>query len=64
MFPEKLQASEYGNDDDIKFMLDCFDKSTKRVFEDPVMSSYIKFGAIRCNDPAVGISHGQLTLSG
>ncbi|KAI0738324.1 hypothetical protein C8Q80DRAFT_1262843 [Daedaleopsis nitida] len=60
---EKLQTSEYGNDDDLKSMLDYFDAATKPVFKNENESSYIKFGSMKCNDPAVNIRRGQLTLA-
>ncbi|TFK78163.1 hypothetical protein K466DRAFT_438595, partial [Polyporus arcularius HHB13444] len=61
---ERLQASPYGNDEDIKSMLESFDKSTKPVFKDEKEPSYIKFGAMSCNDAKVNIKRGQLMLSG
>lgn len=61
---EKLQTSEYGNDDDLKSMLDYFDAATKPVFKNENEPSYIKFGSMKCNDPAVNIRRGQLTLAG
>ncbi|KAI0743084.1 hypothetical protein C8Q80DRAFT_1331185 [Daedaleopsis nitida] len=61
---KKLQQSEYGNPDDLKSMLDYFDSSTKPVFKDENEMSYIKFGSMKCNDPAVSIRRGQLTLTG
>ena len=61
---ERLKYSAYGNDEDIKSMIDYFDKSTKPVFKDDKESSYIKFGSMSCNDPQVKIRRGQLMLSG
>ncbi|KAL1941016.1 hypothetical protein VTO73DRAFT_7652 [Trametes versicolor] len=61
---EKLKDSAYGNEEDIKAMLDYFDKSTKPIFKDATEQSYIKFGSMRCNDPGVNIRRGQLLLSG
>ncbi|KAI0750425.1 hypothetical protein C8Q74DRAFT_1374012 [Fomes fomentarius] len=61
---ERLHESAYGNDEDIKTMLDHFDKSTKPVFKDEKEPSYIKFGAMGCNDPKVKIRRGQLQLAG
>ena len=61
---DRLQASAYGNDEDIKTMLDYFDKSTKPIFKDANESAYIKFGSMGCNDPKVKIRRGQLLLSG
>ncbi len=54
----------YGNKEDIKTMLDYFDKFTKPVFKDSNETSYIKFGSQGCNDPKVKIRRGQLRLSG
>ncbi len=45
-------------------MLESFDKSTKPVFKDEKEPSYIKFGAMSCNDAKVNIKRGQLMLSG
>ncbi|KAI1793701.1 hypothetical protein LXA43DRAFT_201572 [Ganoderma leucocontextum] len=61
---DRLASSAFGNEEDIKSMLDNFDKSTKPVFKDEREPSYIKFGGIKDNDPAVNIRRGQLTLSG
>ncbi|KAH9847715.1 hypothetical protein C2E23DRAFT_484151 [Lenzites betulinus] len=61
---ERLKDSAYGNEEDIKAMLDYFDKSTKPVFKDPTEQSYIKFGSMSCNDPKVKIRRGQLLLTG
>ncbi|KAI0704715.1 hypothetical protein C8Q76DRAFT_631269 [Earliella scabrosa] len=60
----RLQDSPYGNDEDIKTMLEYFDKATKPVFKDEKEPSYIRFGAMSCNDPKVNIKRGQLMLSG
>ncbi|EIW54761.1 uncharacterized protein TRAVEDRAFT_50899 [Trametes versicolor FP-101664 SS1] len=61
---EKLKDSKYGNEEDIRAMLDYFDKSTKPIFRDATEQSYIKFGSMSCNDPNVKIRRGQLLLSG
>lgn len=61
---EKLKNSKYSNDEDIKAMLDYFDKSTKPIFKDATEQSYIKFGSMSCNDAKVKIRRGQLLLSG
>ena len=63
-FQERLKDSAYGNDEDVKSMMDYFDKSTKPIFKDDKESSYIKFGSMGCNDPKVKIRRGQLMLSG
>ncbi|KAI0824355.1 hypothetical protein BC628DRAFT_1322727 [Trametes gibbosa] len=61
---ERLKDSAYGNEEDIKAMLEYFDKSTKPVFRDPTEQSYIKFGSMGCNDPKAKIRRGQLLLTG
>ena len=58
-----LKESKFGNDDDIKTMLEYFDKSTKPVFKDETEFSYIKFGSMGCNDPRAKIRRGQLLLA-
>ncbi|KAI1793722.1 hypothetical protein LXA43DRAFT_202911 [Ganoderma leucocontextum] len=59
-----LASSAFGNEEDLKLMADSFDKSTKPVFKDEKEPSYIKFGTMKDNDPAVNIRRGQLMLSG
>ncbi|KAI0643476.1 hypothetical protein C8Q79DRAFT_182232 [Trametes meyenii] len=59
-----LKNSKYGNDEDIKAMMDDFDKSTKPAFTDPSHRSFIKFGSMKDNEPSKNIRRGQLTLSG
>ncbi|KAI0629325.1 hypothetical protein C8Q77DRAFT_1220485 [Trametes polyzona] len=61
---ERLKNSPYGNEEDIKAMVDYFNKSTKPIFKDASEQSYIKFGSMGCNDPKVKIRRGQLLLSG
>lgn len=61
---DKLVKSRYGNVDDIKSMMESFDKNTKQIFKDSAEPSYIKFGSMGCNDPVAGIRRGQLVLSG
>ncbi|KAI0941758.1 hypothetical protein AcW1_003559 [Taiwanofungus camphoratus] len=61
---DRLRKSAYGNDEDVKTMLDYFEKSTKPIFKDANEPCYIKFGSMSCNDPAVKIRRGQLILSG
>ncbi|KAI0750429.1 hypothetical protein C8Q74DRAFT_1394251 [Fomes fomentarius] len=58
----RLRGSQYGNEDDIRAMLRYFDVSTKPVFKDGGEASYIKFGSMRCNEPAFNIRRGQLKL--
>ncbi|KAI8977711.1 hypothetical protein BD414DRAFT_538976 [Trametes punicea] len=61
---ERLKNSAYGNEEDIKTMLDSFDKFTKLIFKDAKDPAYIKFGSMKCNDPKVNIRRGQLMLTG
>ncbi|KAH9895579.1 hypothetical protein C8Q73DRAFT_789379 [Cubamyces lactineus] len=61
---EKLIGSSYGNHDDIKLMLDNFRRATKTVFKSASEPSYIRFGLVKCNEPAFNIRRGQLTLTG
>ncbi|CDO71998.1 hypothetical protein BN946_scf184943.g33 [Trametes cinnabarina] len=60
----RLKNSAYGNEEDIKAMLDYFDKSTKPIFKDSKDAAFIKFGTMKCNDTKVNIRRGQLTLTG
>ncbi|KAI0086044.1 hypothetical protein BDY19DRAFT_376420 [Irpex rosettiformis] len=60
----KLKNSKYGNDEDLKGMLDHFDKSAKPTFKDSAERSFIKFGSMRDKDPAVGIRNGQVVVEG
>ncbi|KAH9940114.1 uncharacterized protein BXZ73DRAFT_43285 [Epithele typhae] len=59
-----LKDSPFGNDEDIKSMLDYFNMATKPVFKDERESTYIKFGSMRCNDAKANIRRGQLMLTG
>ncbi|KAI0704710.1 hypothetical protein C8Q76DRAFT_820418 [Earliella scabrosa] len=61
---KRLGSSMYGNDDDIKSMINYFDTATKPVFKSNSETSYIKFGSMRCNDLSCNIRRGQLLLSG
>ncbi|KAI0738321.1 hypothetical protein C8Q80DRAFT_1113973 [Daedaleopsis nitida] len=61
---ERLKNSAYGNDEDIKTMVEYFDKTTKPFFKDANETTYIKFGSMGCNDPKVKIRRGQLLLTG
>ncbi|KZP02189.1 hypothetical protein FIBSPDRAFT_771053, partial [Athelia psychrophila] len=60
----KLANSKFGTPEDLKNLVDCFDKSTKLRFRNPDEPSYIKFGGVRDKDLAVGIRSGQLKLPG
>ncbi|PIL34583.1 hypothetical protein GSI_03362 [Ganoderma sinense ZZ0214-1] len=42
-----LAASRFGNEEDLKLMVESFDKSTKPVFKDEKEPSYIKFGTAK-----------------
>lgn len=64
MSSDHLASSAFGNEEDLKLMVESFDKSTKQVFKDEKEPSYIKFGTMKDNDPPVNIRRGQLTLSG
>ncbi|KAF5354126.1 hypothetical protein D9756_006963 [Leucocoprinus leucothites] len=50
--------------DDMPFMTEKFDKSTKLLFRDPKDPQYIKFGNVRDKDLSRGITRGQLKLEG
>ena len=56
--------SPFGNDEDIRAMVEHFEQSTKPTFKDPQERSYVKFGSMRDKDSSVGIRGGQLQLSG
>ncbi|KAF7982970.1 hypothetical protein HWV62_24558 [Athelia sp. TMB] len=60
----KLANSKFGSPEELKHMVDCFDKSTKLRFRNLDEPSYIKFGGVRDKDPAAGIRSGQLKLPG
>jgi hypothetical protein len=59
---EKLKNSPYK--DDIKRMLDSFERSVKPTFTNSSQRSFIRFGTVRDRDPSVGIQSGQLPLEG
>ncbi|KAJ3575399.1 hypothetical protein NP233_g1121 [Leucocoprinus birnbaumii] len=50
--------------EDIPFIVDKVDKTTKPAFRGPKDPQYIKFGNARDRDPALGIRGGQLKLDG
>ncbi|KAF7970803.1 hypothetical protein HWV62_22804 [Athelia sp. TMB] len=60
----KLANSKFGSPEDLKNLVDCFDKSTKLRFRNQEEPSYIKFGGVRDKDTAFGIRSGQLKLPG
>lgn len=45
-------------------MLGDFERQAKRKFKESSQRSYIKFGSMGDDDPAVGIRRGKLTLEG
>ncbi|KAF5354127.1 hypothetical protein D9756_006962 [Leucocoprinus leucothites] len=57
-----LDSSQFY--DDVAFMTEKFDKSTKLLFRDPKDPQYIKFGNVRDKDLSRGIKWGQLKLEG
>ncbi|THG93264.1 hypothetical protein EW026_g7931 [Hermanssonia centrifuga] len=60
----KLGSSRYSNDEDVKSMLEAFEKSAKPTFKDVKDRSFIKFGSMRDRDADFGIRSGQLTIEG
>ncbi|EKM77785.1 hypothetical protein AGABI1DRAFT_121858 [Agaricus bisporus var. burnettii JB137-S8] len=50
--------------EDVKYMVDKFDKATKLGFRTPKDPQYIKFGNVRDKDPKRNIRAGQLRLDG
>jgi hypothetical protein len=63
-FTEKLSGSRYGLADDIEYIAQCFDKTTKLGFNDSTRPAFIKFGTARDTEPAFDIKFGQLKLQG
>ncbi|KAH9940109.1 uncharacterized protein BXZ73DRAFT_43141 [Epithele typhae] len=59
-----LKNSKFDTNEDIKFILDYFDKNTKPVFKGEGEPYYIKFGSMDCNDAKLKIRRGQLMLTG
>jgi hypothetical protein len=45
-------------------ILRFFNCATLRLFKDPSVPSYVKFGTIRDNDPTVDIQIGRVKISG
>jgi len=60
----KLSNSNYGSSDDITYIVERFDKSTKLVFKDSTEMAFVRFGSARDADPSVNIMSGQLRLRG
>lgn len=60
----KLAESKYGYYDEVKNMVDSFEKYTKPTFKDSNDKAFIKFGSMRDRDPEFGIRNGQLILEG
>lgn len=63
-FLAKLAESKYGYYDEVKNMVDSFEKYTKPTFKDSNDKAFIKFGSMRDRDPEFGIRNGQLILEG
>lgn len=61
-FTEYLLGSSFH--DDVSFMAEKFDKTTKLSFRDPNDPQYIRFGNASKRDPNLGIRKGQLKLDG
>ncbi|KAH9485830.1 Heat shock 70 kDa protein 12A [Psilocybe cubensis] len=62
-FLEKLlKDSRFA--EDVPYITDCFDKTTKLRFRSDDETQFIKFGTIRDKDLALNIRNGQLKLSG
>lgn len=61
-YSAKLRNSRYGNEEDLKAMMDSFEKHTKPTFKGSNERSFIKFGSMRDKDPDFGIRSGQLAL--
>ncbi|THU88824.1 hypothetical protein K435DRAFT_761555 [Dendrothele bispora CBS 962.96] len=60
----KLKLAESRFLEDIDYICDCFDKTTKLTFKSPDEPAFIKFGRARDRDLDVGIKSGQMKLSG
>ena len=60
----KLAHSKYGHYEEIKNMVEVFERSTKLTFKDASNKCHIKFGSMGDHDSAVGIRMGQLVLEG
>ncbi|KIP11255.1 hypothetical protein PHLGIDRAFT_114660 [Phlebiopsis gigantea 11061_1 CR5-6] len=60
----KLEKSTYGNEEDVKTMIESFEQMAKPTFRDDKERAHIRFGSARDKDPDVGIRHGQLVLEG
>jgi hypothetical protein len=61
-FQELFQDTRFR--EDIPFMVEKFDKTTKLAFRDPTDPQYIKFGRPSDKDASLGIRAGQLKLEG
>lgn len=58
----KLANSKFGDEETIKFIVEEFEKKTKRLFDGTNEKNVIKFGGNRDMDRAVGIFKGQISL--
>ncbi|CCA70871.1 hypothetical protein PIIN_04807 [Serendipita indica DSM 11827] len=59
----RLANSRFGDKDNIKAMVEEFEKKTKRLFNGNTNKNVIKFGGSRDTDRNLGILKGQISLS-
>ncbi|KAF9025800.1 hypothetical protein BDZ89DRAFT_1016644 [Hymenopellis radicata] len=50
--------------DDVDYIAECFDKTTKLLVRNDTEAAYIKFGKMRDRDAALDIRNGSLKISG
>ena len=60
----KLRNSKYGNEEDLRTMLEQFEKSAKPTFKDATDRSFMRFGSTRDKDLDYGIRGGQIAMEG
>ncbi|KAH6897986.1 hypothetical protein BKA70DRAFT_1159601 [Coprinopsis sp. MPI-PUGE-AT-0042] len=58
----RLRDSKFA--EDVPYITECFDKTTKLRFRSKADPQYIRFGGVRDKDLAFGIRSGQLRLEG
>ncbi|CAG7852396.1 SubName: Full=Uncharacterized protein {ECO:0000313/EMBL:CCA75659.1} [Serendipita indica DSM 11827] len=58
----KLANSRFGDEENIKAMIEAFELKTKRMFDGNTPTNVIKFGGNRDMDMSVGIIKGQISL--
>lgn len=61
---DRLKSSRFGLTDIINHITQCFDESTKRLFNSSDEVSYIQFGSPLEKAPSLGIQRGKMKLSG